>query len=584
MTRHAMVTIIAPIPIDNVDTVRATIAETLGNPASEQFRDCAAPPDADPFLHFASLHALAGSAGDAGYLIFEFSADGEDAFAITELAARTETLLRPIFAMAKGFHERTDLASFWRRHQISIGFGMGDAPGLAFSGTPGLSVVDIQREKALAHHLRAILPEGLGGSPGDVLKNVRRQLHEDSQFSWALTPPEPMPEAPKDKPGTAATIAALAAFGPVSQWGFGEWIRTIGQVLGFTLGTLGLVVLFSGAILGALYARLRSLEESDFVSDRRITDDELAPMLARENAQGFSQNHMMSHTVRKPGWLRRTTTRLAFFIVASLTRLRGRPGFLGDLGTIHFARWITIPGTRDFVFLSNYGGSWESYLEDFITKANDGLSAIWSNAIGFPKTQNLIQGGASQAEPFKRYARESMVYTPFWYCAYPDLSTANIRANHQLRRGLASAPRPPGKLEASQMQSLLFGGMGFKPEGKLMLIELPDDPSKARALLNELMPFIAFGDGRYYLEPALITFALSAQGLAKLGLPDDALATFPIAFREGMTGAGRNRILGDLGSNAMPLIRRPTWSPRLTCWMRSLRKVASDWVPASPNA
>ncbi len=596
MTRHAMVTIVAPIAIDAVEDARTLINQTLGNPAGHAFRAAVAPVDAAPFLHFASVHAVAGSAGDTGYLILEFSADGEDIAAINELAARTGEMFRDIFAKAEGFTGTTDIAAYWQQHQIKIGYGMFDAPGLAFSGTPGLSVETILEEQKLSDHVRALLDGQEIGSSQERLEAVRSSLR-GSGFEWALENLPPPPNRRKEPPSTASIIGALAvpflrhfawpialvtllfstllnwpeqwvwdSFGTFARWGFAEWIRTIGQILGFTLGTLGLIILFSAIILGAIYAKLRKQENADWVSDRTILDDDLRPILANENAAGHAQNHMMSHTVRKPGWLRKVTTRLAFFVVASLTKLRGRPGFLGDIGTIHFARWITIPGTRDFIFFSNYGGSWESYLEDFITKAHEGLTAVWSNAVGFPRAQNLFQGGATQAEPFKRYARHSMLSTPFWYCAYPSLSTANIRANHRMRRGLADASgceeagewleqfgsqsRPQDKLETSQMQSLLFGGMGFKPEGKLMLVELGDDAAKNRELIDELTPFIAFGDGRFYLEPALITFATSAAGLAKLGLPEEALGTFPSAFREGMNGAGRDRILGDLGSNA----------------------------------
>ena len=73
-----------------------------------------------------------------------------------------------------------------------------------------------------------------------------------------------------------------------------------------------------------------------------------------------------------------------------VTRLY-RPGFLSDIGTIHFARWVTVPGTHDLLFFSNFDASWESYLEDFITKAHAGLTGVWSNSIGFPVTENLFQ-------------------------------------------------------------------------------------------------------------------------------------------------------------------------------------------------
>src|SRR5262249_39158846 len=151
-----------------------------------------------------------------------------------------------------------------------------------------------------------------------------------------------------------------------------------------------------------------------------------------------------------------------FWAIGNLAGKLYAPGFLSQIGTIHFARWVTPPGSRDLVFLSNYGGSWESYLEDFITQAHAGLTGVWSNSVGFPRTNNLIEDGATDGDHFKRYARHSMIPTRFWYCAYPTLTTAQIRNNAEIRRGLSgamtedaaklwlasfgSAPRPAAKL------------------------------------------------------------------------------------------------------------------------------------------
>ena len=60
--------------------------------------------------------------------------------------------------------------------------------------------------------------------------------------------------------------------------------------------------------------------------------------------------------------------------------------------------------------------------------------------------------------------------------------------------------------------------------------------------------------------------AVGAGGLAKLGLPADALASFPLELREGMTTEFRRRILGDIDDNAPegwrwggPTAGRSTW-------------------------
>src|SRR5262249_25063512 len=104
--------------------------------------------------------------------------------------------------------------------------------------------------------------------------------------------------------------------------------------------------------------------------------------------------------------------------------------------------------------------------------------------------------------------------------------------------------------ETTQIQSLLFGGLGFKPEGIFLAISLPDGEAKSRRWLAELLPRVAFNDGRYLRQPAVLTLGTSARGLARLGVPKEGVDTFPAAFVSGMQGPGRDRILGDTGENA----------------------------------
>ena len=117
----------------------------------------------------------------------------------------------------------------------------------------------------------------------------------------------------------------------------------------------------------------------------------------------------------KPTWLRRTLIRVVLWGIGQLAVHAYRPGWLRTLGTVHAARWLLLPGTRDFLFLANYSGSWEGYLEDFIVRAADGLTAIWSNTEGFPHTANLVQRGAADASAFKRWVRHHQVPSRFWH-------------------------------------------------------------------------------------------------------------------------------------------------------------------------
>jgi deferrochelatase/peroxidase EfeB len=266
----------------------------------------------------------------------------------------------------------------------------------------------------------------------------------------------------------------------------------------------------------------------------------------------------------KPGMLRRFTLRFAFWVVGQLATRFFLPGHLGSLGTINFARWVTVPKTGDLLFMSNYGGSWESYLEDFITKAHAGLTGIWSNTVGYPKTSNLFEEGATDGERFKHWARRQQIPTAFWYSAYPASTTSNIRTNALIRQGLGAAMtedearswltlfgsevRPVSALEANEIQSLVFGGLGFMNEGMALLFGLSDDHAKSKSWLAELLPQIRFSDGRTW--PDATVLGLAASALPKLGLPDDSMATFPAAFVDGMAAPWRARALGDVGTSA----------------------------------
>ncbi|MEQ9442740.1 MAG: hypothetical protein RIG62_27105 [Cyclobacteriaceae bacterium] len=111
-------------------------------------------------------------------------------------------------------------------------------------------------------------------------------------------------------------------------------------------------------------------------------------------------------------------------------------GKLGNIPTIHFARWVRIDQGRRLLFFSNYDGSWESYLGDFIDKASVGLTGVWSNTRWFPKTLLLLFRGARDEQRFKAWTRAHQIYTDVWYSAYKTLSVRNILNNSRIYEGL----------------------------------------------------------------------------------------------------------------------------------------------------
>jgi deferrochelatase/peroxidase EfeB len=573
---YTLVTIISPIAQDNVDRARAAI-EALGNPASDAVRaafEAAAAEPGDLAVHFASLTVFPATAG-GGHLLFEFSADGPREALIRALATHLGPLVADAYALAAD-RGTAPLGDYWTSHIVEVGQGYFDNAGVVFAGTPGLSVKRIRQEHGLREHLKAIVEESgeRFTSALAVLERVRRELEKDPAFAWALQVDD-VAALRSERTGVgpyvriawnafkaylwplalpAAVVFALALFADRSGAGL---TRAVMAAWDAAMATM----IAALAALGAAYVVFRRLETRDVPDNRAPDPEKVAAIVARENFH--VHNHLAAVSVIKPGLLRRVALKAVFAAIVQLATNLYRPGWLGTLGTIHFARWVRVPGTRDLIFLSNYGGSFESYLEDFITKAHDGLTGVWANTEGFPRATNLVQGGASDGDYFKRWARRQQVPTGCWYSAYPQLTTTNIRTNAAIRQGLGTilteeearrwlllfgaGPRPASALEVNEIQSLVFGGLGFLKYAACIGFAL--DGRGAREWLALVGDSISFGDGRKLGECAVI-LGLAPSALRKLQLPDEALATFPSVFLQGMAAPSRSRILGDEGQNA----------------------------------
>ena len=300
----------------------------------------------------------------------------------------------------------------------------------------------------------------------------------------------------------------------------------------------------------------------------------------------------------KPGRLQLFTLRLAFSVILAFAKNVFRPGFLGSIGTIHFARWVMLPGGQ-LLFYSNYGGSWESYLEDFITKAHAGLTGVWSNTIGFPRTRVLFQDGATDGDRFKRWARRQQHPTLAWYCAYPHLNTSRIRANAAIRQGLGatteseardwlgcfgSTPPTASKLEAGDIQAVLYSGLGRLKYSRALILRLGANSALNRAWLRQLEGDITTAEK--VPEKSASIFAVSHSGLDKLGVSERVRASFPARFSMACTPLGAHaysatsrRTHRTIGVGEEPPTRPPT---RCFC---STTKVRSNFSSVSqPSA
>jgi hypothetical protein len=158
-------------------------------------------------------------------------------------------------------------------------------------------------------------------------------------------------------------------------------------------------------------------------------------LVEREDRTHIVQNHMASITVVKPGAFRRKTLRGVLWLVNLIARTIN-DGKLSGIPSIHFAHWALIDNDRRLLFLSNFDGSWENYLDDFIDKASTGLTAIWSNTVDFPKASFLVREGARDGARFKAEARAKQTFTNVWYSAYQHLTVQTIDNNSAIREDL----------------------------------------------------------------------------------------------------------------------------------------------------
>ena len=93
----------------------------------------------------------------------------------------------------------------------------------------------------------------------------------------------------------------------------------------------------------------------------------------------------------KPGLFRRWLTVFLLWLLDYSARHIYNRGYLTRVQTIHFARWVFLDDRRRLFFASNYDGSLESYMDDFINKVAWGINLVFSNGIGYPRTDWLIQ-------------------------------------------------------------------------------------------------------------------------------------------------------------------------------------------------
>jgi hypothetical protein len=209
----------------------------------------------------------------------------------------------------------------------------------------------------------------------------------------------------------------------------GRWLR---------IGALVLVLLVLAPLLIVaapfLIWMLRRREKRDPVVAPRPTPERVVHLSHYEDRDVTNPFGAMGSL--KPGQFRLRLAQALLFLVNFAARNISVHGKLGRVRTIHAARWILIEGGRRSYFASDYDGSHEAYMDDFVNKVAFGLNLSFSHAVGYPRTDWLVLGGARREGDYKAYLRRHEIATPVWYKAYPGLTTQDLARNSRIREGL----------------------------------------------------------------------------------------------------------------------------------------------------
>jgi len=321
-----------------------------------------------------------------------------------ELAQRAGAGLDRIFSCCQGYTPGTNLAQWMKNHEH---------PAAAmYVNWVGRTAAQVEEENALRLALEAEMQSAPSAYEGKTPRQIHAALkdfvyREKYEGRLKLTAPQATP--------------------------FSWWFRNLVHLVGVPLVLLALapvLILYAPVFL----YQLRTREKSD---------PEIAPQVdpAYEEELAHLEDHDVTNQFTvigsvKPGRFRRGTLIFVLWVLNWTARHIFNRGHLARVSTIHFARWVFVNDKRRVVFASNYDGSLDSYMDDFINKVGWGLNLAFSVGIGYPTTNWLVLDGSKNEQKFKYVLRRHELPTEVWYKAYPGLTAFDLRRNGRIRQGI----------------------------------------------------------------------------------------------------------------------------------------------------
>ena len=348
-------------------------------------------------------------------LVYAANLDGDTTAHLQQLATQLSSGLDQILDFCEGYpapadrNESTRMA-YLKKYTIKT-------PGF-YVGAPNRSVEQIKNEQKLHLDLQAFIKTN--GSQWTTEKEayqaIRKYVDDNSEYDWARE----HYKLPKI-----------------------NWFMMILLVVGLLIF---LPVLLLWTLLIHFFYELRAKPFGFTVNQV----DENALRSLKEEEDIIYQNQLSQVFETKTG-LRRLWLHFSLWFASYLAKYFAVGGQLLGTPTIHFARWVLIDGGKRFVFFSNFDGSFDEYLGDFVDHSGWGLNAIYGASIGYPRTFMIFGGGAYKILEFMGWGRYTQVHSQLWYSAYPWLGLQQIVANSELRTELFNS----GTLNDKQIHDLL---------------------------------------------------------------------------------------------------------------------------------
>lgn len=334
-------------------------------------------------------------------LVFSSDYDGDEDQHLSDLSSKCAQYIDEMYAHCEDYPDpgartpgsRKNYLARWRVKEAAF-----------FAGAPGRTLPQIRQENELRNYIWNFVSSGKWNNKSvtEIHHAIRENVVSTGHFEWAKQPTKI----------------------PTVRW------------LGMALLGLLLLILLPFIIMLVLIINF-FLEPGDKPLGLTRSQLDGAHIKKLEEYEDLAnQNQFTQVLIMKPGKIRLVTLLGLMQFAKALVKNLFVNGKLMGIPTIHFARWVMIDNQRRMLFFSNFDGSWQQYLGDFIDKSGWGLTGIWSNTQKFPKTKFLFAAGAYDEEHFLAWSRYFQIPTAVWYCAYPHLSIKNIINNSYIRNEL----------------------------------------------------------------------------------------------------------------------------------------------------